>query len=317
MRSEFEFIDHIKKSYGLSSVGDDCAVLPKDSETDLVVTADMLAEDVDFRLKWTDPLSLGHKSLAVSLSDIAAMGAKPKWAMLSIGAPETIWNSRFLDDFYSGWHQLAERFAVELVGGDVSRVPDKLVIDSIVGGEVAAGKAVLRSGAKPGDVIFVSAGLGGAAAGLKLLESAERDADRVSTAATTFIEKQLWPTPQIELGQFLSINRIASAMIDISDGLASDLGHICKASDVGAVLDQVPFDRRLLELFSKEESSEFALHGGEDFELLFTVPPKKLDALAFGGLTRIGTVTSDSQLIELVHDGSRVHLSPMGFQHFS
>src|SRR5689334_10615150 len=112
MRSEFEFIRNIKEKYGLNRVGDDCAVLPKDSTTDLIVTSDMLVEDIDFRLSWTTPQLLGHKALAVSLSDIAAMGGTPKWAMLSIGVPERIWKSKFVDTLYEGWFDLAHRFKV-------------------------------------------------------------------------------------------------------------------------------------------------------------------------------------------------------------
>src|SRR5262249_33585904 len=150
MISEFKFIQNIKKKYSLDKVGDDCAVLPKDDKTDMVITADMLVEDIDFRLGWVSPGDVGHKSLAVSLSDIAAMGGIPKWAMLSIAVPTDQWESSFLDRFYEGWHGLAKRFSIVLIGGDISRSPDKIVIDSIVGGEVPRGKAILRSGAKPG-----------------------------------------------------------------------------------------------------------------------------------------------------------------------
>ncbi len=139
MRSEFDFIQNIKNKYGLGKIGDDCAVLPKDDKTDMVVTADMLVEEIDFRLDWTTPEFLGHKALAVSLSDIAAMGAAPDWAMLSIGVPPELWENDFLDRFYAGWHKLAAEHSVELVGGDISRVPDKFVIDSVVGGSSAEG----------------------------------------------------------------------------------------------------------------------------------------------------------------------------------
>src|SRR5688500_5710321 len=160
MRSEFDFIRHIKKKYDLKHVGDDCAVLPKDSKTDLIITADMLVEDIDFRLGWTTGELLGAKALAVSLSDIAAMGGTPKWAMLTIGFPKRLWNTDFVDKFYLGWTTLADHHGVELVGGDVSRTPAKLVIDSIVAGEVPKGEAILRSGANPGDSIFVTGSLG-------------------------------------------------------------------------------------------------------------------------------------------------------------
>ena len=134
----------------------------------------MLVEDIDFRLDWTTPELVGHKALAVSLSDVAAMGAQPKWALLAIGVPAHVWNSEFLDRFYSGWFRLPQKYGVDLVGGDVSRTPDKIVIDCTVVGSVAAGTAILRSGAKPGDAIFVSGSLGGAAGGLILLEQGAR-----------------------------------------------------------------------------------------------------------------------------------------------
>jgi len=122
-RSEFEFIQNIKTKFSLTKIGDDCAILPKDDKTDLLVTADLLVEDIDFRLEWTTPELLGHKALAVSLSDIAAMGGDPRWSMLSIGIPERLWNSDFVDRFYDGWFELARKFDVDLVGGDVSRTP--------------------------------------------------------------------------------------------------------------------------------------------------------------------------------------------------
>jgi thiamine-monophosphate kinase len=177
--NEFEFIEKLKNKFptfrnpqssSLVGIGDDCAVLPKDSKTDLVITADLLVEDIDFRLSWSKPEFIGHKALAVSLSDVAAMGAKPAWAMLSIGVPASIWKTDFVEKFYDGWFRLAEKFQVELIGGDVSKTPDKIVIDSIVAGGVKKNKAILRSGAKVGDLIFVTGNLGGAAAGLKLLE---------------------------------------------------------------------------------------------------------------------------------------------------
>src|SRR5215204_3600852 len=143
MQNEFDLIRNIKSEYDLKFVGDDCAVLPKDSKIDLVITADMLVEDVDFRLKWTTPEFLGRKALAISLSDIAAMGAKPKWAMLSIGIPENVWRGKFVDRFFKGWFALANHHKVDLVGGDISRTPDRVTIDSIVAGEVRKGKAIM------------------------------------------------------------------------------------------------------------------------------------------------------------------------------
>ncbi|HMO82195.1 MAG TPA: thiamine-phosphate kinase [Pyrinomonadaceae bacterium] len=315
MRSEFEFIHYIKKKNVLGHVGDDCAVLPKDAKTDLLVTADLLVEDIDFRLEWTTPGFLGHKALAVSLSDIAAMGGEPKWSMLSLGLPERIWSSAFLDEFYEGWHQLASHFNVELVGGDVSRVSDKLVIDSIVGGEVPRGRAVLRSGARPGDAIYVTGSLGGAAAGLRLLDAGSRYTD-ANGRERSLLLRQLKPSPQNgipirELG--------ATAMIDISDGLSSDLAHLCGSSGVGAAVfaDLIPIDRgiRSLEL-PPDEMLDLALNGGEDLELLFTANEKKISRPLPAPFHRIGEITANVHILELTREGITSRLHPKGYRHF-
>lgn len=313
MLSEFDFIQNIKKKYALNRLGDDCAVLPKDAESDLLVTADMLVEDIDFRLEWTLPELLGHKALAVSLSDIAAMGGKPKWAMLSAGVPENLWAGDFLEKFYEGWHLLAKRFGVELIGGDISRSPDRFFVDSIVGGSVQKGKAILRSTAKRGDAIFVSGSLGGAAGGLKLLEAGHRHG-RSSEPANLLIERQLKPEPQVELG--LTIREIASAMIDLSDGFSSDLVHLCEESNTGAIIEDVPVDPNLFENFDDESAFEFAFHGGEDFELLFTVPHEKIFAVKDLPVTQVGFITSDAGKIELIRGEVKTDLEPKGYRHF-
>ncbi|MEP6847278.1 MAG: thiamine-phosphate kinase [Acidobacteriota bacterium] len=310
MKSEFEFIQNIKKKYSLNLIGDDCAVLPKDDKTDMVITADMLVEDIDFRLEWTTPEFLGQKALAVSLSDIAAMGAEPKWAMLSIAVPEDSWNGDFVDRFYIGWHKLAREFEVELVGGDISRAPDKLVIDSIVTGEVAKGRAILRSGARAGDALFVSGCLGGAAAGLRILERG------IVERTNLLVERQLRPFPRLSLSKDLNMNSIVSSMIDISDGLSSDLMHICIASQVGARIDLLPIDEELGQYFSSDESFQFALNGGEDFELLFTSRPEKISALENLPAVCIGEITPNVGIIELIHNGKTEILQPKGYRHF-
>ncbi|HUR97912.1 MAG TPA: thiamine-phosphate kinase [Pyrinomonadaceae bacterium] len=313
MRSEFEFIRNIKDKYGLRHVGDDCAVLPKDSKTDCVVTADMLVEDIDFRIEWTTPQLLGVKALAVSLSDIAAMGATPKWAMLTIGVPERIWNTDFLDKFYEGWTTLAKHHDVPLIGGDVSRTPDKIVIDSIVAGEVPKGKAILRSGAKPGDSIFVTGSLGGAAGGLILLESGFRYS-KVGKRRKALIARQLRPTARVEAGKHLMSRSLATAMIDISDGLRADLYHLCDASAVGARLEStvIPYDENLSALMP---ASEWAGLGGEDFELLFTSPRKKISSAKLPLITRIGEITTNVGVVEVVAENLR-RAPRTGYRHF-
>ncbi len=306
MFSEFEFINSMKSKYGLSRLGDDCAVLPKDDRTDTLITADMLVENVDFRLDWAAPEQIGHKALAVSLSDIAAMGGDPKWAMLSIGVSEKLWKTDFLERLYNGWHALAVQFGVELIGGDVSKTSDHLVIDSIVGGEVNQGQAVLRSGAKQGDLIYVSGKLGGAAAGLKLLEEGRSDPE--------LSKKQLKPYPQVLLGKQLMSWGLVTSMIDVSDGLSSDLVHICRASNVGAILNSsvIPLDPEIERYFPESEAIEMALNGGEDFQLLFTAS----ETVDVDGITLIGEIIEDASEIFLREDGKQRKLVPRGFQHF-
>ncbi len=329
MKSEFQLIQYIKsKSLALScqpsavriGIGDDCAVIPKNERTDLVITTDLLMEDVDFRVDWTTPEFLGHKALAVSLSDVAAMGAKPAWSLLSIGIPEKVWKTDFVERFYDGWFDLAKKYNVELIGGDVSRTTDKIVVDSIVAGEVKKGKAILRSGANVGDLIYVTGELGGAACGLKLLESGERFE---KTEHKNLLLRQLQPNPQTKIGQVLGVKNLATAMIDLSDGLSSDLAHLCQASKVGAKIfaGKIPFHKNLISL-SKSEKEKFsqAFDGGEDFELLFTANPEnnfRLEKeLKNHSFTLIGEVTTNVETVELVSGNESTILQPKGFRHF-
>jgi thiamine-monophosphate kinase len=319
MKSEFEFIENLRRRRNLSKIGDDCAVLPKDSKTDLVITTDLLIEDIDFRLDWSKPEFIGHKALAVSLSDVAAMGAKPVWAMLSIGIPEEIWKTDSVEKFYDGWFRLAKKFNVELVGGDVSKSPDKIVIDSIVAGEVFRGKAVLRSGARAGDLIFVTGVLGGAAAALKLLENGEK---YENSESNKLLLRQLKPNPQTDIGKILGTKNLATSLIDISDGLTGDLFHICAESKVGAKMfaDKIPVEIAISNFKFQISNLEFALFGGEDFELLFTVDPKKKfaveKALKNHKISLIGEVTANEEIIELITGKKSEILEPKGFRHF-
>lgn len=317
MKGEFDFIHYIKKSFGLRAIGDDCAVLPKNDHFDLVVTADLMIEEIDFRLDRTAPEDLGHKALAISLSDVAAMGAKPVWGMLTLGIPDCLWESDFTKRFYDGWSELAREFDVELVGGDISRSPDKLVIDSIVGGDVEKGRAILRSGARAGDRIYVSGRLGGAAGGLRVLDRLG-SGSAPSESEARLVGRQLRPTPRVTLGRYLLENEIASAMIDLSDGLSSDIHHICEESGVGAELDAslLPIDADLRNPFGSDELVALALNGGEDFELLFTVPPERTEILENQDVTSIGSVTQNAGVVLLNDAGKQVVLRPSGYRHF-
>jgi thiamine-monophosphate kinase len=312
MRSEFEFINDIKSRYNLAKVGDDCAVLPKDDKTDLLITSDMLVEGIDFRLEWATPEQIGYKALAVSLSDIAAMGGTPTCAMLSIAVVENLWKGDFLDRIYAGWHKLASKYGVELIGGDISRSLGPLTIDSTVLGEVATGRAILRSGARPGDAIYITGTLGGAAGGLRSLlgKSSLSGPD-----AKKLISKLILPSPEITAGKLLQRHGLATAAIDVSDGLSSDMMHICEASGVGAEIDgdALPIEPALRLFFSDDECLDMALHGGEDFELLFTAGP---NGISLPAITRIGTVTSNAGELNLIFGNSRKKLEAGGYRHF-
>ena len=335
MRSEFDFINSLRQRIGSSSqsivtgIGDDAAVFRNSSGKETVVSTDLLVEDIDFRRSTTPPYLLGHKALAVSLSDLAAMGSRPLWSLISIGVPEDVWESDFIDRFYDGWLDLANRYGVQLIGGDTSRTNERLVIDSIAIGECSAGMAVKRSGASAGDQIFVTGSLGAAAAGLRLIERgahlAEQNlADEDSQKLDHVLLRQLRPEPRVGWGIVLGEERIVSSMIDLSDGVSSDLNHLCTASNVGALIDAslLPIDEHVVELCGRRalDPLQLALHGGEDFELLFTVKPENVARLPrrVDGveIKRIGEVMSANYGVK-ISEGSRIwDLRPGGWKHF-
>src|SRR2546421_1331316 len=316
-------------------IGDDATVIRQRAGLDTVVTADLLVEGIDFRLDGlqTSARDLGHKALAVSLSDVAAMGARPRFCLLSVGVPRALWRGDFLEEFYRGVRALAARHGVAIVGGDISRTPARVVVDSVVLGEVRRGRAVLRSGAREGDQIFVTGALGGAAAGLKILESravSQSNAKAVSqsNAKLTRAERQLVlrqtrPAPRVEWGVLVGERRLATAMIDLSDGLSSDLAHLCRESGVGARVEAalLPVEPLLKSTTANEDQSlSLALGGGEDFELLFTVRARDAAKLPkeLGGVraTRVGEITGARGKIKIVRGGRAHVLEPGGFEHF-
>jgi thiamine-monophosphate kinase len=334
-KTEFDFIDSLRRRVASTSdaliagIGDDAAVFRGSAGKETVITADLLVEDVDFRRTTTPPYLLGHKALAVSLSDIAAMGARPLWSLISIGVPEDVWQTDFVERLYDGLLNLANRYGVQLIGGDTSRTNENIVIDSIVSGECAAGTAVMRSGAKPGDQIFVTGSLGAAAAGLRLIERgahlAEQNlGDEDSQKLDHILLRQLRPEPRVGWGIVLGEERLTAAMIDLSDGLSSDLNRLCTAGSVGALIDSasLPIDNYVTELCGRRalDPLQLALHGGEDFELLFTVKPadvprlpRRVDGVE---IKRIGEITAAHEGVK-ISEGTRVwDLRPGGWKHF-
>lgn len=322
----------------VAGIGDDAALLRQRAGLDTVVTADLLVEGIDFLLEpgWTTPRDLGHKALAVSLSDVAAMGARPRFCLLSIGLPAGRWRGGFLEEFYGGLRALARSHGVQVVGGDTSRTPERVVIDSIVIGEVRSGRALLRSGARAGDQIFVTGALGGAAAGLRILQGragrkSAADGPRRAALARKIsarderglVARQVRPTPRSEWGALLCEEGLAASAIDLSDGLSSDLAHVCRESGVGARIEAalLPFEPLLRAAAGgEEEALGLALDGGEDFELLFTARPRAAARVPreVGGVpaTRIGEVTGERGKVRLVAGGRARLLRPGGFEHF-
>lgn len=312
-------------------IGDDAAVFNSPPARNVVITADLLIEGVDFRMETTRPDLLGHKALAVSLSDIAAMGARPRWALLSIAVTDAVWQSEFLDQFYEGFLQLAERLGVKLIGGDLSKTYAKITLDSVVLGECRTGQEIFRSGARPGDQIYVTGNLGDASAGLRLLERGAHlhtnssTSRRETNSVDHLLLRQLQPEPRVGWGILLGEQQLATSMIDISDGLSSDLNHLCEESGVGAVVEAslLPIDSVVREICGRRalDPLMLALHGGEDYELLFTVAPgnvsrlpKRVDGVS---VTRIGEIKDASEGVRIAEGAKVWKLEPGGWEHFS
>ena len=286
-------------------VGDDCALLRPNAGLDLAVTTDMLIEGRHF-LPDVEPRALGHKALAVNLSDLAAMGATPRWATLAIALPTA--DPAWLEAFSAGFYALAERFGVELIGGDTTRGERRAISVTAIG-EVPPGMALERSRARPGDDVWVSGELGGAA--LALVHP------QIAQAA----KRLHWPEPRVELGERL--RGLARAAIDISDGLAGDLGHIAARSQVAATLDyeRIPRAPAFRALGAAELERDCVLSGGDDYELVFTAPREQrpeIESLAAElglALTRIGAIEAGSGLRILDAEGRPIaHRG--GFDHF-
>jgi thiamine-monophosphate kinase len=256
------------------------------------------------------------------------MGARPRWCLLSIGIPPNVWDSKFVDELYEGLLALAARYDVHVIGGDVSRTGENIIVDSIVAGECTASSAIERSGAKPGDQIFVTGSLGGAGGGLRLLERGahlpESETSSEVHALDQLLLRHLNPEPRVGWGLVLGQEQLASAMIDLSDGLSSDINHLCDESKVGALIDSglLPIDKYVTELCGRRalDPLQLALHGGEDFELLFTVEPQKVSRLPKRvdgiGITQIGTIKDVSEGVK-IQEGRHVwELRPGGWKHF-
>ena len=292
----------------LLGVGDDAALLAADADSHLVVTTDSLVSGVHF-FPDADPANIGYKALAVNLSDMAAMAAVPRWITLALTLSEAELNHDWLDGFARGLGELAENHAVSLVGGDLCKGPPAVTIQVI--GECPKGREIRRSGANAGDLIYISGRLGSASLALAMFKSGQEPQPDCAG-------RLLRPLPQVELG--VSLRGIASAMIDISDGLLADLGHLLEAGRLGAVIgiDTIPVDTYLDRNCTPPEKWRHVLSGGDDYELCFTVPPANKRELERTGhpVYRIGTVTAEGGIRCIRTDGSEYIPHSQGYLHF-
>lgn len=332
---EFGFINLIRSRItdpaGIRGIGDDCAVLPMNSKTDLVVTTDLLIEDVHFILSDITAAQLAYKSAAVNLSDIAAMGARPIGCFLSIALPKNV-TAKWADQFIESFIAICDRFGATLLGGDTTSSKGPIAINVAVLGKVPCGRSKLRSSARPGDLICCTGTLGDSGAGLDVVlsrvasaENAKLDAD-----AEWLVRRHYEPTPRIQEGLLLGELEGVHAMMDISDGIASDLNHILKASSSSSIqlgadihVDQLPLSSKLRRWSSAngKDSIELALTAGEDFELLMTISPDDLDRArnrldSLCPLTVIGEITASHKGIRYMDGDQELTQQFAGYTHF-
>jgi len=325
---EFGFIDRIARKYPtknpsiLKGIGDDSAVISLSEGLIVLLSTDQLIEGFHFNLEITDGWKLGWKSLAVNLSDIAAMGGVPIGFCLSLGIPSQRISIEFLDDFYKGITSLGERTGVELLGGDTSEGGERLTISVSVLGKASQGKVIYRQGGKDGDNLYVTGYLGDAALGLKLLKKGV-----YKKGMENIINRHLCPEPRTRTGQLLAERGIPNAMIDISDGLLADLNHLVNQSGVGAEVDlcllPLSTEFRAWAAVYEPNPINLALRGGEDYELLFSASPEKseeVDRLSKElsyPITYIGKLSRKIKGIVVKDEKGKIkEVQPLGFDHF-
>jgi thiamine-monophosphate kinase len=304
-------------------IGDDCAVIPLNQTENYVISTDLLMEDIHFLKDKISPEELGYKSLAVNLSDIAAMGANPKFSFLSLAIPSNI-SVEYLDAFMKGYHALSDKYKVPLMGGDTTKSTGKLAINVAVVGQCKKTEIHLRSMAKKGDLICVTGSLGNSAGGLKIL----LDNLELNTENNFLVQKHHAPEPRIEEGKWLAQQKSVHAMMDISDGISSDLLHILDASKKSAFIDthKLPISKTLnaVALKNKWNSIELAISGGEDYELLFTMEAKDYVRLKkeykthfSTEISAIGEIKEGPSGITWQKDGQIVSHKKSGYNHFT
>lgn len=320
--NEFELIDKFfahhanSRSDVILGISDDAAVVRPPIDHDVVMTIDSLIENVHFLKKFQTPFDLGFKSLAISLSDIAAMGADPAWAILSLTLPKI--NEDWITEFCRGFFSVLDQYGMTLVGGNTTR--GELAIHSQVTGLVPIGKAIRRDGAKSGDLIYVTGTLGDAALALSMLKKKIKIPKEFHE---DILQKFFRPEPRIKEG--ITLRQFATSAIDISDGLAADLLHILEKSNVGATIktSRLPLSKTLRTILKPEVAWQYALTGGEDYELCFTIPPHLQSSfeLMFGsydcGYICIGKIEQQKGLRILDTENQPYKIMKGGYEHFS
>lgn len=316
---EFELIRWIQQQTGCPSyltmgIGDDCSIQPQQEGQDLLTSTDLFIEGVHFRREWSSWFDLGRKAAAVNISDIAAMGGTPQSLFLAIGRPREMSDAE-VKEFISGFLAEVEIHGAVLAGGDTCSSSGPLLISVTVQGTVAATDAVCREGASYGDAIYVSGSLGDSALALQLLGKGQQPDNYLAGRFHT-------PTPRVALGQELSKRQLATAMLDVSDGLLADLDHILTASAVGAELDleKIPLSKPFQNALSEDFSLiDLALAGGEDYELVFTSPLKDLNSQIEMecAVTQIGIISLEPGLRVRQKGGELYHCQRGGFDHFT
>ncbi len=326
---EFEFIRSIQDHCLFSEtgfakgIGDDCAVMGPYGENLLLLTTDLLVEGIHFILGKIPPQDLGQKAVAVNLSDIAAMGGRPLHLFVSVAFPASM-EVETAHSLYGGIKAMCERYKVNILGGDTSASPHGLFVNIAVLGEAPEKEVLYRSGAGAGDDIYVTGTLGDSAAGLRLIKG---DCSAPEPLASNLKNRHNKPLPFLEAGRKVAASRLASAMIDLSDGLASDLGHICEASHVGARVFRgnlpLSFELKALAEMNGFDPRDLAVSGGEDYGLLITVPRKNRAAFerlfAAGDpcpVYRVGEIKGEKGLTMRGGEGREEELHLSGFDHF-
>ena len=323
---EFGFIERIRKGClirdkdVIRGIGDDCCVFSTSAEIATLLTTDMLVERIHFLLSAISPYQLGRKSLAVNMSDIAAMGGTPKEAVISIAIPDEM-DLSFLDGFYDGMKSMAREFEVNILGGDTTSSPEFLVVNVAMVGEVLVDEILYRSGAEVGDVVFLTGRVGSSAAGLDMLLK-KRKIDNGGDLINVHHD----PYPHVKAGRIIASMKVANSLIDVSDGVAADLNHICTESKLGAVIEveMIPTDKKFQQYCKRfdEDSNHLSLHVGEDYVLLGTVPPRSearlREALRSQGCQfyPIGKTVSEAGLKIKDIDGSFKVIEANGWNHF-